>query len=430
MGDLLTEADRTTRTSPFRVLVGLSLLLLTAGGFAARAWISQNSLGSNDWEAWQHFGFWIGKRGLLEMYQADPRLNHPPLAALWSMWAKRIAGATGWSFPAVFRLPVIAADLLACVVLALLWKRRSGWLTGLGAAALYAWSPAAVLVGAYHCNTDNIAIALALLAAYLIAERRSFLSAGLALGAAINVKLIPVILIPPLLGLCRDWRDVRRLIGGLAVAALPFLPVLVGAGAAFYRNALSYNPMADRWGICFLLEATQYWRYPDWWRGWEDFASDNFDWYHAHARNFILLASAGLGLLAWLLGRYRRGVGVPWTAYHLSAMTMASFLALTGGFGVQYVVYAAPVLLAANLWSGFFYNLWAGAFLFVIYAHWWTGTRPFYSGFGGPAYFPAPLLGLIAWWILIEFVFRSLFLGMRNTRGQSPTRPSVSTLDV
>ena len=57
----------------------LAVLILAA--FALRLFISWYSLGSNDWDAWAHFGYWIGQYGLFPMYRADPHLNGVAYAA-------------------------------------------------------------------------------------------------------------------------------------------------------------------------------------------------------------------------------------------------------------------------------------------------------------------------------------------------------------
>src|SRR3712207_5550656 len=68
---------------------------------------------------------------------------------------------------------------------------------------------------------------------------RSPLSAGLALAAAVNVKLIPVILIPGLLLSLRTRRDAWRFLAGLSVGVLPFVPVLLAAGRSYYGDRKS-----------------------------------------------------------------------------------------------------------------------------------------------------------------------------------------------
>ena len=121
---------------------------------------------------------------------------------------------------------------------------------------MYAWSLDAILVSGYHCNTDPIYAFFCLLCAYLLQNKRCHFLAGLALAAAINVKLTPVLLILPLLLWHRSWRSASKFVLGLAVGALPFVPVLVLAGKPFYANAIAYKSNPDNWGItCLLMQA-------------------------------------------------------------------------------------------------------------------------------------------------------------------------------
>jgi hypothetical protein len=120
-------------------------------------------------------------------------------------------------------------------------------------AAGYAWSLCAILVGGYHCNTDTIYAFFCLLSVYYLEERRAWLAGGLALAAAVNVKLTPVLLVPVLLLSARRWPDALRFVGGLAVGVVPFVPVLVLAGDKFYANAIRYGSNPDNWGVTYLL---------------------------------------------------------------------------------------------------------------------------------------------------------------------------------
>ena len=67
--------------------------------------------------------------------------------------------------------------------------------------------PVRILVSGYHGNTDAVYAMLSLLAVYLLQDRNRPLLAGLALGLAINIKLIPVLLIPPLVLAAQSIRE-------------------------------------------------------------------------------------------------------------------------------------------------------------------------------------------------------------------------------
>ena len=114
---------------------------------------------------------------------------------------------------------------------------------------MYAWALTPILVSSYHGNTDSVAAAAWLLSVYLATEHEADFAAGLALAAAINVKLIPLLGIPAAFAGYRLWKRATRFFDGLALGLLPFLPVAVLVGSAFYRNAIAYGSSVDLWGL-------------------------------------------------------------------------------------------------------------------------------------------------------------------------------------
>ena len=371
----------------------IAFALLTLAAFAARFVLAWFSTGTNDAGTWLRFANRITSHGLFNAYFSLPSLNHPPLPALWSAAALKVAQLTGAQFEFIFKLPAILADAIACRILYLVFSHRRAPRAGWAAAAGYAWCPVAILVSAYHCNTDNIYAMLCLLAAYLLWRGRPFAS-GLSLAAAINVKLIPVLLVPALLSLCRTRREALRFILGVSAGVIPFIPVLIAVGPQFARNALAYNSLANRWGIGFFLY--EMYNQPR----FRTFAYGAMRFYFENGRWVILAAVALLSYFSW-----RRRA---WDAYEAGAMTLAIFLILAPGFGLQYTVAIAPLLVAACRTVGSLYGLLAGLMLFLAYLATWTGEVPLASFFDGPWPMPGPLFGLIAWWVLMGYLIRVL----------------------
>ena len=238
-------------------------LAIAALGMALRCILSAFSTGTNDiilWDDFAHYGTW---EGVLWMYTNVPAWNHPPLTGYLAIWLLRLSVLTGLRFPVVFKLVPIAADALCLVLLWKIWRRRSAHPAApLAAVAIFSFSPDAILVSAYHGNNDPLIGLFVLAACYFIEEKASFGWAGAALAAAINVKLIPLLLVPVFVANARRWRDVARFIGGLSLGAIPFVPVILRVGPAFYRNAIAYNSNFDNWGIPFfirLLEENPAW---------------------------------------------------------------------------------------------------------------------------------------------------------------------------
>jgi Gpi18-like mannosyltransferase len=230
---------------------------LIALGIVLRLAIAVTSKGTNDAAAWLRFGDEINQHGLIETYRSDRDFNHPPIPAYWAALCAQISGSEDSPlhdsiFTIVFKLPVIVADCAGIYLLWLIWRSRNDNAGALRVAAWFALSLDAILISAYHCNTDPIYVMLCLLCAYLL-EKMRYLVAWLALGAAINIKLIPVLLIVPLLLTARNRYQAMRFIAGLALWVLPFVPLLILARKAFLANVLMYNSMVDRWGIDYFL---------------------------------------------------------------------------------------------------------------------------------------------------------------------------------
>lgn len=382
---------------PTRATVALAII--TVLGIVSQFVLSWFSIGSNDFHSWSWYADDMTREGILHNYLTIPRFNHPPIAAYYMTSMFWLGTHTGLPLPFLFRIAPIVADAGCCALLWRIYARRDGLLKGWMMAAFFAWCPASVLVSAYHCNTDGVYVFFALLAAYYIAEKQDFLRGGLALGAAINIKLIPVLLILPFFSLCRDWRDAKRMFVGLAVCTLPFLPLLVEVPQAFYTNVLSYNSEANRWGLLFINALLR--NYPDM------ESLDVSDWvvyYSDHCRQIVQISSVAVAFISW---RFKW-----WNAYEVAFMAMAAFLFFTTNLGVQYMVAPLAFICAAHFRLGVAYGLAAGIMLATVYGLYWTGAVPIESYFPG-AFIPvkAAFAGLMAWCVLgfcmAKFLWRS-----------------------
>ncbi len=115
-----------------------------------------------------------------------------------------------------FRLPVIAADFASAMLIRkVMVARGASPRRGLAIAAMYAWNPCAILISGYHGNTDAAYAMLSLLAVYLLQDCRRPFFGGIALGLAINIKLIPVLLILPLALGTRSRKELVLFLAGL-----------------------------------------------------------------------------------------------------------------------------------------------------------------------------------------------------------------------
>jgi hypothetical protein len=369
----------------------IALLVVGSLGFAARVVYARYASGTNDILTWERFARQIAEHGLLYQYGHDESFNHPPLMGWLARGILALSVATGSRFAFLFKLPAIAADLTTGALLAHAWSLRTDRKQGALAFALYGWSPISFLISAHHGNTDCI-YAMLVLASLVLSEcHRARFAAGLALGAAINVKLIPIFCMPAILLSGRPTlRDYGYFIAGMSLGVIPFLPVLIEAGPDFYRNAIAYKSNRDNWGIAYLLRALhEHGRFAPLVGPW-------MERYDEIGRQLILVS---VGVATVVFGPTRR-----LSAWSLTALCAALFLVLAPGFGVQYLVYVAPLLFAVSPWRGFRYACASGLFVGAVYLCFWDDSTPFHTHFRGD--FPAAAVpfGLVAWAWLVGFV--------------------------
>jgi len=357
-------------------------LALILAGFAARLCLWWMSIGTNDSINWHQFGSSIASNGLAATYQYLESFNHPPLMGLWAktafLWSTSL-----WSFAHYFKLAGLGGEAL------ILWALAR--FASLKAAAAYAWLPAAILVSGFHGNTDCLYAALVLMAVIAFDRQRFFL-AGLFLAAALNVKLIPLMLLPLVFIGSPNRRALLRLAAGLAFGAVPFIDPALEAGPEMYRNMLLYNSNADNWGLPLLLHSLG--EIPS----MVEFAAPVTDAYLFAGRYVILAAVTVVALLSRL--RNRRPMA------EQAALGAALFLLLTPGFGVQYVVFVAPLLCLVDVPAALRWGCVSGLFIGLVY--WYFRTPAVHLTSMQTADYPpqAWIVGVAAWAILLHFVWR------------------------
>ena len=245
-----------------------------------------------------------------------------------------------------------------------------------------------------------------LLGVYLLQDRHRPFLAGLALAAAVNVKLIPIMIILPLLIVTTDWKQLGRLVGGLAVGALPFLPEILVIPREFIRNVVSYTPDPDFWGIEGLAySATLN-------RRWADGARLFADWYVQGYRPVLF----GALILIALLERFRPRLD----NYQRCALFLATFFILTPGFGMQYTAALAPLMFAVSAAWGLRYATTTGLMLLVIYLYYKTNGPVLNSELTSRFPVLAGMIGILAWGMLIQFVVQLLWKRRSVPAGPEP----------
>jgi hypothetical protein len=367
-------------------------------GVCARLCLWWFSIGSADSENWFRHGMHVATGGLAHTYRSFRDFNHPPLTGLYAALAWRWSGGDLWTFARLIKLPGLLGEALT---MAALWR-----LGGARTFAIYACLPAAILISAYHGNTDCLCVALVLLAAIAFDRGRYFLS-GLLWSVALDVKVLPLVLLPLVFVGVPSRKAFLRLGAGFALGLTPFIPPAAEAASAMYRNMLAYNSYVEDWGITALnhglaIPALAHLK-PVW------------GWWLSGGRYLILISITAVALVS----RFRRRIPM----IEQTAIGAALFLILAPGFGVQYVIYVAPLLCLVDLKKGLLWGSTSGLFIGLVYLLFIDSWMPLRSAYRPLFPFQATVIGLFAWAVLVHFVWRRLYPVMTTVHGICQSAP-------
>jgi uncharacterized membrane protein len=275
----------------------------------------------------------------------------------------------GLPFPFLIRLPACGADLVTTLLVFDLVRQRHDDRVALAAAAAFSFAPITIIVSGFHGNTDPVFVALALLSCWCLVARRAGLSAGVALGCAVSVKVVPVVLVPVLAIIA--WRCgrsvlIRFITGGVTVFLALWAPVLIRQPSGFLHHVLGYSGTNNQWGIPQLVVVLS------------DMTSADTFLIGEHLKFVVVFIAAALP--AWTAARSRASVP---DLLPFAAMPAVLLLLLCSAFSMQYLVWPlALALVAAPLRLALSYVASASAFGFVVYCGWagglpwtWDETR-------------------------------------------------------
>jgi hypothetical protein len=180
------------------------------------------------------------------------RINHPELKTIYPPLAQMLflGLAASGAGPVGFKLAMGLLDFAVVLLLGRLLRRLELPADRL---VLYAWNPLAVLETAGSGHVEPLGIAMVLLAAAWIIDRRPGLST-LALACGIQAKLLPVVLVPGWLGRL-GWKAALPLALVSVVLLLPYAATgpALGAGTFAYAARWEHNAIAFP-AVRYLLE--------------------------------------------------------------------------------------------------------------------------------------------------------------------------------
>jgi Dolichyl-phosphate-mannose-protein mannosyltransferase len=375
---------------------------------ALKLLLALRTYGSNDVLYWEWFLDRLRQAGGVGLYHsADPAndakiFNHPPFMIHLLRLMQALASATGIAFPFWLRLPAIVADLGATVLVWRLLAPRLGRDVSPGALVLLAAAPPAIMISGFHGNTDPLMICCVLLSVYLVERRRPAWLAGAAFGMAMNVKVVPLIFAAAIL---LYLPDVRERLAYLTAAALVFLagslPYLIQDPVFIARRVFGYGSFAGDWGLTRLLASLP--------PGYEGLGAA-----YAHRGRFAVLAVV-VAVSFWL----NRSPHKP-PLFLQCGLVAYLFMALSPGFGVQYLAWLVPWVVGLGLGPALLYYAASGAFLVLVYTYWSQGFPWYLADSGQVGAWPdyASNAGLLCWAVVVVI----LVLYLRRL-APAPTEP-------
>lgn len=207
-------------------------------GAALRLYLVLYTQGTRDVELWQEHASTVRDFGLIGYYHTGKEANHPPFISYAESLLLRAADGVGVPYRIVLRLPfaLLDAGTTALLVLVLSGNRHRWCL-----AALYWLNPLAIILSAYHGNTDS-AIPFFLLLCIWLLSKGNIAGAAIALGISLWIKLPGVLALPALVLFIPNRKKQLLFVAVTGVAAIAsYLPALVADRQIVIANVFGYH---------------------------------------------------------------------------------------------------------------------------------------------------------------------------------------------
>lgn len=379
------------------------LTFLALAAFLLKILLAATTYGTNDAQTFELMQAKAETRGVRALYTEGTeardnhgkvlhmmQMNHPPfvlhLMRVWAFCGRRIGGSLHFWL----RFTCACADLFAFFLIRKLLEGSPGAFWNL---AILALSPVAIMISGFHGNTDPIMIALVVAAAYAMDRRLPIWMAGIAFGAAVSVKVWPLILAPVFLLSARTFR--RRAAFALTstlVVGLLALPWILTIPGVIFDQVFNYSPLPGWWGLSYL-----------WPEGVSLF------------RTLLLLT-----IVAAATFMHERLASV----FVQCAVVTFIFLLLTPGFGPQYLAWALPWTVAAGWPAAVLFQLPAGLFVFRMYTVWSNGLPWDFANAHVYGLTPGVLrIGVVSWLLLPLLAWQAYRANRRSLYAVNEAEP-------
>lgn len=240
--------------------------------------------------------------------------------------------------------------------------------------ALLLLCPVSVFINGYEGNVDALMVTCLVLTVFLVEQHWMF-PAGLALGCALSIKIAPLMLFPCFFFYLPNRKPRFQFFIGAAIVFVAFSsPYLFQNPVEIWHQVFSYGSIYGVWGISRIAVLII---------GPPRFEHPPYDVVGIHLGIATFLKYLILGLLTAASLKLNSRPKKPSLMVQVGIM-ISSFLSLTPGFGVQYLLWLVPFVLAAGTritllyWFASFVCIWfalndapskpATIFLFVCWA--------------------------------------------------------------
>jgi ALG3 protein len=341
------------------------------------------TIGTNDvatWRAFAHNAVLCGRCAYQFAGPYGDPFNHPPFII---HFLKLIGMSSAAWFPFWIRVPAILADIGMVLVATRLMPGLSTRLS-----VLLALNPVSILVSGFHGNTDPVMIFFLVLAIYLLKTDR-FNWAAAAFGMAINIKIVPLLMVPAILIYIWSRRSAKSMVLFVCIAAVVVLalsmPYILSNPLAILKATLGYRGLYGRWGISLVLVG---------------FPISEVGHEVAYRVLQLLVIALTLVLAVYL---NRRKIDL---IYQMGLIFFLFFL-LTPAHALQYLTWPVPFILALGFWWSLAYYTSAGLYLFLTYNFWSQGKWYFADShitleLGTPSF----MAGFVCWGVCAMICLR------------------------
>lgn len=312
--------------------------------------------------------------------------NVPPLNIAVIRVMGWLADTTGLPFRFWLRLPCILADIGSFVIV---WQllERTTFKSKSTTFLLFALCPAAIMISGFHGNSDPVMIFFVLLSIYLLEKRHTVWLAAIALGAAMSIKVVPLIFLPAFIFYLSTIRQrLSLLLITCAVFLVGAMPYIFQDPWIIIQKVFGYGSFYGVWGWTGLMN---------------QIVGPNMDSSHPTGSHGLINRIGKLLLLASIVAACfwmnRRDHKQP--LFVQCGVVSFLFMFLTPGFGVQYLSWNIPFVVYLGLWPALMFYATSSIFLFIDYHCWaYWPTQSYYC------HTKIPSLASLACWMSIIVV--------------------------